>query len=149
MYSTNWPNIFLWVFRQRTGQPRFLEPGSAEPLRRLWPQAEVAALEGFNKFWYAFIMFSMCCSKRSSRKMSSTRTLYRGIGDQPQNLSYLIAFVLVSSCCPPYPQDRLAQPLGSGLRDRYAAGLRLYGYMSSDVIGQIHATMLPLWTASG
>jgi hypothetical protein len=100
---------------------------------RLWPQAEVAALGGFQKFWYGIYH----------------GVLYRGIGDQPQNLSYLLAFVLGV-----FMLFRLIPKIGWLSRWSLAyvigmaAGLRLYGYMSSDVLGQIHATMLPLWTGN-
>ncbi|MBW6458308.1 MAG: hypothetical protein K0B52_04010, partial [FCB group bacterium] len=114
---------------------------------RLWPQAEVASLEGFNKFWYGIYNVLSVLFRKVFPEDTINGVLYRGIGDQPQNLSYIFAFILGL-----FMLFRLIPKIGwlsrwsLGYVIGMAAGLRLYGYMSSDVIGQIHATMLPLWT---
>jgi|SRR6056297_2047633 len=116
---------------------------------RLWPKVDVESLEGLNKVWYGIyhglhVMFS-----KIFPETTIDGVVYRGIGDQPQNLSYLIAFMLgLFMLCRLIPKigwiSRWALAYVVGM----AAGLRLYGYMSSDVLGQFQATMLPVWTGS-
>jgi hypothetical protein len=116
---------------------------------RLWPQVEVASLEGFNKFWYSIYHVLHVLFEKVFPEQTVNGALYRGIGDQPQNLTYIFAFILGL-----FMLFRLIPKIGWLSRWSLAyvigmaAGLRLYGYMSSDVIGQIHATMLPLWTGN-
>lgn len=116
---------------------------------RLWPQAEVSALSGFNRFWYGIYHGLHVLFAKVFPEEIINGSAYRGIGDQPQNLSYLIAFVLgLFMLCRLIPKigwiSRWALAYVVGM----AAGLRLYGYMSSDVLGQFQASMLPLWTGT-
>ena len=116
---------------------------------RLWPQVEVASLGGFQKFWYGIYHGLHVIFGKVFPEPTLNGVLYRGIGDQPQNLSYLIAFVLgVFMLFRLIPKVGWLSRWSLSYVIGMAAGLRLYGYMSSDVLGQIHATMLPLWTGN-
>ncbi|MEA3500933.1 MAG: hypothetical protein U9R41_07950 [Candidatus Marinimicrobia bacterium] len=107
---------------------------------RLWPQVDnTATLSGFNKFWYKIY--------NGLHWFSHNIFPENGIpGDQSQNLWYIIAFFLglfmLARLIPSINwlgRWSLAYVVGM------AAGLRIYGFMSSNVIAQIHGSILPLW----
>ncbi len=106
---------------------------------RLWPEYDPATLTGFNKFWYKIY--------NGLTWFSSSIFPENGIpGNQEQNLWYIIAFLLglfmLARLIPSINwlgRWSLAYVVGM------AAGLRIYGFMSSNVIAQIHGSILPLW----
>lgn len=110
---------------------------------RLWPHVDdPSTLSKFNQFWYKIY--------NGLHWFSNNIFPENGIpGDQTQNLWYIIAFFLglfmLARLIPNINwlgRWSLAYVVGM------AAGLRIYGFMSSNVISQIHGSILPLWGVS-
>jgi hypothetical protein len=109
---------------------------------RLWPSIDPAELSGFNVVWYKFY--------NVLNWMSSTIFPENGIpGNQEQSFMYIFALILGI-----FMLLRLVPSVGWLSRWSLAyvvgmaAGLRLYGYLSSDVLSQIQGTILPIWTGN-
>ncbi|MDD3807014.1 MAG: hypothetical protein PHE86_03125 [Candidatus Marinimicrobia bacterium] len=109
---------------------------------RLWPQVDPETLTGFNVFWYKIY--------NGLTWISDTIFPENGIpGNQSQNFTYIIPLILGI-----FMLLRLVPKIGWVSRWALAyvvgmaAGLRLYGYLSSDVLSQIQGTILPVWTGN-
>ncbi|MEA1985960.1 MAG: hypothetical protein U9N76_00545 [Candidatus Marinimicrobia bacterium] len=107
---------------------------------RLWPHIDnPESLNGFNKFWYKLY--------NGFHWLNGSMFPENGIpGDQTQNLWYIVALFLglfmLARLIPSINwlgRWSLAYVVGM------AAGLRIFGFMSSNVIAQIHGSILPLW----
>jgi len=110
---------------------------------RLWPHVnDPSTLSKFNQFWYKIY--------NGLHWFSHNVFPENGIpGNQQQNLWYIIAFFfglfMLARLIPKISwlgRWSLAYVVGM------AAGLRIYGFMSSNVIAQIHGSILPLWGES-
>ncbi len=110
---------------------------------RLWPQADPNTLTGFNVVWYKlYAVFHF---------FSDNIFPENGINaNHQQNLFYILPFLLGI-----FMLLRLVPSIGWLSRWSLAyvvglaAGLRMYGFMSSNVLSQIYGTILPLHGHAG
>jgi len=111
---------------------------------RLWPHVEdPSTLEGFNVIWYKlYNIFHFI-----SGNIFPENGVY---ANHDQNLTYIIPFILGI-----FMLLRLIPSIGWLARWSLAyvvglaAGLRMYGFMSSNVLSQIYGTILPLHGEAG
>lgn len=109
---------------------------------RLWPHADPETLTGFNVLWYKLY--------KGLNFISDTVFPENGIpGNQQQSFMYLIALILgIFMLLRLFPSVGWISRWSLAYVVGMAAGLRLYGYLSSDVLSQIQGTILPVWTGN-
>lgn len=135
-------HIFVGVSAAYWGTLAFWNQIVPNLFGRLWPQSNIADLEGFNVLWYKIYSFLHIFSHSIFPKGNGLTGIP---GDQAQNLTYLIPLALGI-----FMLFRLIPSIGWLSRWSLAyvvglaAGLRMYGYMNSNVLAQIYGTIMPL-----
>jgi hypothetical protein len=137
-------HIFVGVSAAYWGTLAFWNQIVPNLFGRLWPAAEYSNLEGFNIFWYK-IYHGLHFLSRSIFPISEDGLIIGIPGDQTQNLTYVFPFILGV-----FMLFRLIPSIGWLSRWSLAyvvglaAGLRMYGYMNSNVLAQMYGTILPI-----